>query len=453
MGGEPDPYHLSLATNKKFPDTTRPTIKGYEDYTSAPGPFGDVGFILRGTNDLFDATKQKDFLNAIVQIDQAFAQFLNPQEVDAVKKRLQDMNEAEFTNSFSAIDALKQRFEEMLTAVDPQLKKVYDSFTITTDNAGNFAVALLDLRKEVQDLNTMISSTATDPVKQFTDQIAALDTALNSAAEAGRQALAEGDPTKVAQAEQTLQQAVVARYQYEMQVATQLQQVIEGLKATITGLQQQMYQLRVSEYKDWVDINQRIQSTGGGGVTQLSIYRQAGSELLGAYQGETDPAKKLDMLKQGMEVVDQGLAARMAEIDQWVADQQAAQQTRISALNTEKTQIQAAAQARIDALNQELQLAQQWSSILSGATQALDSMKYGGANPLSAFSRLQFAQSDLTSTTDPARQLQLLQTIGSLGGEAYQRPSPEYQRIYNQVVAGLTDLQSQAQAAHAAELQ
>lgn len=473
-GNKPNPFNVSLATGKEFP--VRGTIKGYEDYSSVTGPLGEIGFILRGNNDAFDAASEssKKFLEGIAQIDTAFAQYLDPAETAAVKKRLSEMSEVEFKDEFSAITALKQRFEEMLDAVDPKLKQVYDSFEITADNAGSFAVALLDIRKHIADLNaTIAASGPQDPVRQFTDNIAALDAALSSAAESGRKALEGGDPTKVTAAAQALEQAITARYQYEMQMATQLQQVIEGLAAGIAQLKQQVYDLRVSFYKDFLDINQRIQSTGGSGTTQIDIWRAAGTELLGAYSGETDPQRRLGMLRQGVDIVDQGLAAALADVDAWVqaeadrrqgqvddlnkqkAEIQAAAQTRIDALSIEKTKIQDAAQARVDSLNKELALAQQWSSILSGATSALDSMKYGGVNPLSAFARLQSAQTELSGAADPERRLQLLQTLGSLGGEAYQRPSPEYQRIYNQVVYGLTQLQdeAQAQAAHAADLQ
>lgn len=461
FGGESEPNHfkVSLGTNKTFPPAGRSTIKGYEDYSKVAGPFGDIGFILRGNNDAFDAASEasKKFLEGIAQIDAAFAQFLNPQEVQAVKDRLAGVSEVEFTDSFSAIQALKQRFEEMLDAVDPKLKALYDGFNITADNAGAFAVALLNLRKEMGDLDTIIRALSgqNNPVQQFLGNIDALDAAMMRAATAGQEAIASGDPEKVLQAEQVLRQSIVTRYQYEMDIATQLNSVIESLKASIAQLKEQAYQLAVSQYKDWLDINQRIQATGGGGVAQLDIYRSAGTELLGAYNVTTDPAKRLEMLRQGVEIVDQGLALAMADIDKWAQAERAARQTQIDALGKEKAAIQEAAQTRIDGLNQELQIAQQWAGILSQAQGALDQMKYGGTNPLSSFARLQSVQGDLAGETDPSRRIQLLQTMMGLGGEAYQRPSPEYQRIYNQVVSGLTALRDEAerQAAHAMDLQ
>jgi tape measure domain-containing protein len=451
-GGEPSPFRLSIGTNKSFP--YRGTERGYEDYTSAQGPFGPVGFLLRGNNNQFDAAAQQQFLDGLVQIDAAFAQFLNPHEVQQVKDKLANLNELEFKNSFDAIAALKQRFGAMLEAVDPQLAKLYDTMDVTADTAGSFATSLLGLRQAVRDLDTMISGPQ-DPVQAFIQQIQALDAALNDAAQAGRAALTSGDPTQILQAEQQLQQAVVNRYQYEMQVATQLQATILQLQDAIKGLEQQVYQMRVSFYQDWLAVNQRIQQTGGSGVTQLDIYRRAGAELFGAYQGETDPAARLTMLRQGMDIVDQALAARMAEIDQWAQEQQQIRQQHIDALNQEKAAIQAAASARIDALNQELASTQQLAQLLPSITQAIDSMRYGGANPMSAFYRLGSAQSDLAGETDPARRLQLLQTIMGLAGEAYQRPSREYQNIYNQVISELTGLQNEAQAAsdHAAQIQ
>jgi tape measure domain-containing protein len=465
-GGDVNHFNVSLGTNKRFPLANRPTIQGYEDYTSTQGPFGDIGYILRGNNNAFDAANDssKKFLEGIQQIDTAFAQFLSPAEVAKVKDRLAGMNEVEFKDSFSAVDALKQRFTEMLSAVDPRLASVYKSFNLTADNAGSFAVALVDLRKEFNDLVTAANAT-TDPVQQVIQSMAALEQTQTDAAAAFTASLTAGDPTKALAAEQALKQAVTNRYQYELNVASQLEQTIETLQDSVAKLQAQAAQLAQSMFKDFEDINQRLASTGGGNVWQLDIYRQARDSLLAQYSATTDPQARLDLLKQGMALVDQALQERMNEIQAWVQQQEALRQQQINALNVEKTAIQNAAQLRIDALNAEktaiqktvqervaqlnteLQAVQALANMLPSIQSAIEQMKYGGQNPLSAFARLGEAQGALADTTDPQKRLQLLQTVLSLGGEAFQRPSPEYQEIYNKVAYEMSQMQDAAQDA------
>lgn len=188
------------------------------------------------------------------------------------------------------------------------------------------------------------------------------------------------------------------------------------------------------------EMQQRISSlgTGGGGAAGIIGMSQT---LIAQYQNSTTTLKeKIGILNQLSGLV-----------GQWVQQQMAG-------IAAQKEAIQEAANLRLDALNKELALAQQWTSVLSSAKQLLDSMKFTTTNPLPTSGRLNIAslevarlQQQLASAKPEeragisAKLLEALQKQLSLAQEFYQRPSPEYQAIYNKIIKQVTEIESEAQ--------
>ena len=188
------------------------------------------------------------------------------------------------------------------------------------------------------------------------------------------------------------------------------------------------------------EMQQRISSlgTGGGGAAGLIGMSQT---LIAQYQNSTTTLKeKIGILNQLSGLV-----------GQWVQQQMAG-------IAAQKEAIQEAANLRLNALNKELELAQKWVSVLSSAKQLLDSMKFTTTNPLPTSGRLNLAslevarlQQQLASAKPEeragisAKLLEALQKQLSLAQEFYQRPSPEYQAIYNKIIKQVTEIESEAQ--------
>ena len=188
------------------------------------------------------------------------------------------------------------------------------------------------------------------------------------------------------------------------------------------------------------DIQQKIAAlgTGGGGT---AIILQMGQTLLEQYKAITTTLEdKVSILNRLSGLVGQWVQQRMAEI--------AAQ----------KAAVQEAANLRLDALNKELNLARQWTSVLSSAKQLLDQMRFTTTNPLPTSGRLNLAslevarlQQQLAGAAPEDRAdiskklLDALQKQLTLAQEFYQRPSPEYQAIYNNIISQITAVESEAQ--------
>ena len=108
------------------------------------------------------------------------------------------------------------------------------------------------------------------------------------------------------------------------------------------------------------------------------------------------------------------------------------------------------------------------AGVLERAGQMIDGMRLTATNPLHALGRLQLAQGDVAEAraaylsatggdraTAANRYLDALQSELELLPEAFQRPSPEYQAIYNEIIKQLTEVEGEAKtgAERALELQ
>ena len=179
---------------------------------------------------------------------------------------------------------------------------------------------------------------------------------------------------------------------------------------------------------------------GGGGTGALVAM---GNTLIEQYNTVTTTLEdKLAILNQLSGLVGQWVQQRMREIA------------------NEREAVTEASNAQLKILNEQLKLAQQWAGVLSSAKQMLDSMKFTTTNPLPTSGRLNLAsievarlQQQLAGAAPGDRAelskklLDALQKQLTLSQEFYQRPSPEYQAIYNDIIRQVTAIESEASEA------
>lgn len=189
------------------------------------------------------------------------------------------------------------------------------------------------------------------------------------------------------------------------------------------------------------DMQQKIIALGGGAGGGAGALVAMGTTLIEQYRNVTTTLEdKLAILGKLSGLVGAWVQQRAAEI--------AAQ----------KSAATEAANARLEILNQELKLAREWVSVLSSAKQMLDQMKYTATNPLPTSGRLNLASIEVArlqqqlagaSPEDRAelskKLLDALQKQLTLSQEFYQRPSPEYQAIYNDIIRQVTAIEAAAQ--------
>ena len=135
-------------------------------------------------------------------------------------------------------------------------------------------------------------------------------------------------------------------------------------------------------------------------------------------------------------------------------------QKRISALNEEKRLVEESYRDQIDALNEQIQAAEEWKRVSESIAEQILDMKLGWTNQQDIFERVDIAREEIARVqelyagagTDEERiqyagQLQgLYGDLLNLGQEAWQRPSPEYQELYQEVLNGLEGIQADADA-------
>ncbi len=177
---------------------------------------------------------------------------------------------------------------------------------------------------------------------------------------------------------------------------------------------------------------------GGGGTSALIAM---GNTLIEQYRNVTTTLEdKLAILNQLSGLVGQWVQQRMREIA------------------NEREAVTEASNEHLKILNEQLKLAQKWAGVLSQAKQMLDSMKFTSTNPLPTSGRLNLAsievarlQQQLAGAAPEDRAelskklLDALQKQLTLAQEFYQRPSPEYQAIYNDIIRQVTAIETEAQ--------
>lgn len=416
-------------------------------------PFGRANIYTYGMGD--GAAQQ--LLQAVTQLDKVIASLLTADQIKAVQGALNN----QVAEGSTPDEALAARLNMIIAAVEPQWVAFLNKFTDAQSKASAFA-SLLNLNKQLLNFGQILDSISGNPVTQLNAQLESLDQQVQTTANALDAAITSQDPTQIEQASSAAIQAVVNRYQTEIQLAQTLEQALAAAK-------QQAYQLNLS-------IAQHIAGITGDYSGVQSVAQGRINELQGQIPNEA-PGQGLGDLNDFIGSVDQWLAAGQQGINDWLNSSlqalQAEAQARQAAAQRAAQAAEARRQRELQALQQQLQLAQQWVDVLNHAKQLQDSMAFGTSNPLGTFGQLDALNTaianlvhagasggtglssglgahgtDLSNlSSDQANQLLdlLQQRLQLLQGGLSQRPTQDYLNQYNQTLALIQQVQALAQ--------
>lgn len=346
-------------------------------------------------------------------------------------------------------EEIKAIFNELFAKVlQEQVSKMFDAggktglaeYVRSLDGSGeeisNTIQALLACMDTVKALGDVIDVLEGGPLVALKQQLKSLKDNVDAAQKNFDRALETKDPAQVLAAEQQLQQAIMARYEQEIAMVEQLREAMRALK-------EQAYQFSIM-------IAGKINSVGGSrdiGGMALSHAMQ----LQGGIGGNLNVGGQLTDLGNYVGAIDTWYQSRYAAIQQ----QMAAEQQAAAAIAQAQ---QAAAQARIAALQKELALAQAFQGLVDKTREMIGELKLGGSSPQALSARFALAGSEverLKAAYDAAKGqdrieianqlLAAIATYRGLGEQLYQRPSPEWEATYNDIMRTLTEVQGSAE--------
>lgn len=298
-------------------------------------------------------------------------------------------------------------------------------------------------RNAYRAIDDTLAALGGDSLDLFKRQLTTLRESVDNARAGLEGAMAGGDAEAVANAQDQLMSALLTRYNTEMELLAEITESIRNIQAEAYSFRMQMAQ--------------RINAAGGSRDIAGMAWQRS-QDLYGSLGGITDPMARVGVVNEALGALDTWFQAEQERIQRNAAAQAAAAQAIASAQAS-------ARQAEISGLQQQLSLVQQFKSLLGQTQQQIQAMRLGGANPLDAVGRLGLASGDVNALMaqfrgssgqaqlDVANKLlPLLQTQLGLVGDSHQRPSAEYEALYNEILGNLTEISGVAQTESQREL-
>ena len=301
------------------------------------------------------------------------------------------------------------------------------------------------------------------PVRRLKDDLGDLENDITDAWDELKEA---ADPGEAVQKAQELQSLILKRYQMEYDAVMELQAAIETLEANIEAAQRAM--------DAWtMNIDQQIGQLTGGSEGLFNVLQGQTISAWNDYLADPNMTQLnlvTDLLWQSYNaqsaMITESYTSQISELQGLISaiqtetgTLQQSYQDRIDDLREEQDLIRGNYQTRIDALEDELALARQWASIIDSIGDQLLDMQTDWSNQVDIFERMDILRSEIeriqglyagatgTEQAEYASQLQgLYGDLLQMGQEAWQRPSPQYQALYEEVYNALTGLQSDALA-------
>lgn len=436
-------------------DKSAPALRGTANDVIAESAFGFIGF--ERSKD-FSSRDYAEPLQAIAQLDTALAQSLLPEQIDKIRTALDGWVSSTEKGAINLETLAKERLGRALEGLGGNFLLLQERIQgMDLETAYQTVAAFAEIEKSLASLEDSInalSQTAQSGADQIRAAASAMDASVNQAMSNLKAALDAGDFAQIAIAAQQAHQLVIERYNTEIALAQELNNRLEELKRAASDFT--------------IGIEGRIARILGGSGERLALESRGG-DLAAQYTATTDPNQRLALLQEGITLIDALLSAGVSEIEKNLQDALAAlnEQTKaqvdavnasIRGLEEQRRAIQENHQTRIEALQEELQIAQQWTGVLDSARRMLDQMQLTRSSPLPTLARLdvagemveqlqaQLAQASPEDRPELAnRLLEALNAQLSLAQEAYQRPSPEYQALYNEIVKQVSELEGVAQ--------
>ena len=416
--------------------------RGGSTFRDDLGNFGITGQHV--TDDMSNQVESK-----IEQFDDALAALLPPDLVDEVRQRIAAINTS-FTGSDPAA-VEKAHLDAVVAAVMPQFQKFIDGISGVQNELQAFT-SLTKLQSELQSISSTVIQLTGTPLEKLQDSLKTLSTNVSNDQATLASALKTQDPTQILTAEQALKQAIIQRYQTEIQD-------VQNLLSAEQSLEQASYQLNLS-------LAQKIASLTGDVTGVVQVAANQIRSLQSQIANDSDFGDALNKVQEFEQSVDNWLTAAIQQVqDQYdpqiqaIEDQKSAIQAQASASSSASSAASSAHQAEINALQKQLSLAQAWLAILNNAKQMIQDLQTGSSNPLGGYSQLDLLnqiinqkftaisgesgtqQSDDASALlqDLQKRLQLIQS-----GNLYDRSSPEYLQAYNETLAEIAKVEALA---------
>lgn len=253
-----------------------------------------------------------------------------------------------------------------------------------------------------------------------------------------KDALAETtDPAQALEYAEALKQAVYEKYQLEIQMVKELDAAIKQTELSIINFA--------------LSMQQKIDSLRGTFNT-WQMAESAASIWSSRYNAAQTPEEKMMYINQAPGIIDAWLQSRIAEIQ---AKYQSLAEEQNRAIEAQRETIR----LEIEAQQEQLKIIQGWKSLLDSVTKTIYNLTTSTANPQDVYERLAIAKSEVDKMMalyqgatgekrlEYAEKLhELLQSYLGIAQEAYQRPSPEYQAIYDSVLQMLETIQTDAES-------
>lgn len=422
-----------------------------------------LGDIYVGKDDLTleGNMSSQELADRIAAVDNALADILDSADLSAAREALTRFDVNQSGGNINPEKIIEQRLRLVINAVEPEFARFLNGISDIEERVRTFG-ALRQLKEYIADFDDGIAEISTNGVTKLRTQMRNLDEAVETTGAQLAEAIASKDVEAIAQAAEAAKQAVIRRYQAEIELAEQLAANIEQADRAMRAFA--------------LNIAQRIAGVGGSQGAVLDVTAANVAATRNNVLNSTDTQRALQHLDEFVSAVDAWLQQSRAAVQAWYNEQSQALQVRMVALDEEQAAImgaaqwraeweaqqaaawgqqqQAAAEAARAALEEQLRIANEWLGVLDSADALIRELVQSSANPMSGFGRLALldadiarAQQDFAAGQSPeaAQELmQLLQQRLQLAGELYDRPSGEYLAIYNNTLRELSALREAA---------
>jgi len=377
------------------------------------------GFFNVEDQDIELGKAQKTIEKKFTEIRQVLLDFAETIGLDTSKfykewsskwKKLKDKDDVK-----NAINEWIAQYARWVTGIKfGKFKKEGEKIVETIDRIITSILVFPDVIKSFGDYIAAIEDSY-DAIAKWKDQMMEADEQIDSLKKSLSKAT---DPTDAINYANELKQAIYEKYLAE-------KQLIESLLSNIEELQKASLDFQI-------DLQQKLDELLGT-FKSISVVGDAMATSLSKMDKAKIPSEKMNYLQE-----------YIGYLDQWVDENIKAIEDQYS---TQK-----------DALNEQLKIAQQWKDVLKSVDDQLLGMKTGTASPETVYERMDYLRSEmekvrnlyLGSTGEEragyASQLQnLIASYVGMAQEAYQRPSSEYQAIYDEMTGWLEAIKTDAQ--------
>lgn len=473
FGGEKDPYLTVGGVGRtRDPRTTFTTN------------FGSQQIGVRG------GMPMEDFISRIQQFDQTIASLIRSvgggaTEIEAITRALSGWSADLRGGAASMENLLNQRLDVIIQAAEPTWARFLSQIAGVQERVEAFT-ALYAIRDMIDELDTAAETLAGGPLVQLRAELTNLTKGVDDSLAALQTALEGQNPAEVEQAAIAAQQAVIARYNAEIEM-------VRSLETALLTAQQQARSLDLQ-------LAQRIAGLSGDWSGAADTARTGMITTQALVMGTTDPERALAFLDEFISHVEAWLQSSINQVNALaaaeqnrintalagIAAQQQALQAQMAVLLDERNSIiaeatarsqaaaqaaqaqaqaiaqaqQAAAQAQIEALQEQLDIAQQFARVMADAQAMIERMTFSSSNPLGAQARLALMDQEIAAAeaamagstgADQAaaaarildllnQRLQLVQSEGLM-----QRPGEDYLALYNDTLQRIAGVQAIAE--------